>query len=162
MINKEVKPEFSFLLPWEADPSLLPRLEELAKKKLCECRSQWNPPIPKLKTEWLPTQTVPDDTMSLRNIISKYAQGIPISSTKVPIYDEDNESLGINPKTLDLVDIQELKAQNQKKLRELQAELQASTDFKEKSKLKAERDALEKQIREEIKKDAEKDGNALI
>lgn len=117
----------------------------------CTCRSYWNPPVPKLKTTWLPTQTVPDDTMSLREIISKYVNGIPISNARTPIYDEENESMGINPKTLDLVDIQHLKEENHKRIFELQMELQKETDSKEKERIKNERDALEKEIREAVK-----------
>lgn len=49
--------------------------------------------------------------MSLRTIIERYAKGLPaMGNVSEPLYDEDDNQLGINIKALDLVDLQELKA----------------------------------------------------
>lgn len=60
------------------------------------------------KTFTQESKTVPDEAMSIRQILERYASGLPLPITKTPIYSEDNEEDGINPKTLDLVDIQEM------------------------------------------------------
>lgn len=65
-----------------------------------------------------PSQTVPDQTMSIKTILDRYAKGLPIGGGLEPIYEED-ESYGINPKTLDLVDLQELKMNNKKHIETL-------------------------------------------
>jgi hypothetical protein len=45
--------------------------------------------------------------------MNRYASGLPVGGIKEAIWDEDAEtSAGINPKTLDLVDFQTLKLDN--------------------------------------------------
>lgn len=56
-----------------------------------------------------PSMTVPDETMSIRELLSRHVNGLPVENGKVPLYDEDESSDGINPKTLDLTDWDELK-----------------------------------------------------
>lgn len=57
-----------------------------------------------------PSLTVPDMTMSMREILSRFTSGLPMDIGKEPIYHEDDyEQLGINPRSLDLTDIHELK-----------------------------------------------------
>lgn len=54
-----------------------------------------------------PSKTIPDQTLSIDQIMDRYAKGLPIGGINTaPIYDE--ESSGINYKTLDQVDIQEM------------------------------------------------------
>lgn len=66
------------------------------------------------KTFSQPSKTVPDQTMSLRTIMNRYASGLPVGGIKEALWDDDAEnSLGINPRTLDLVDLQELKLENE-------------------------------------------------
>ena len=65
---------------------------------------------PRGKVFTQPSMTVPDQTMTLRQIMDRYASGLPVGGIKEALWDEDPEnSLGINPKSLDLVDLQELK-----------------------------------------------------
>lgn len=115
-----------------------------------KCYHPFNKPVEKLKTDWLPSLTVPDESMSLRLIISKYANGIPISNSKNPIYDDENESMGINPKTLDLVDIQLLKEQNALNQSRLQSLLASQEESAKAARVQAETDAIRKQVRDEI------------
>ena len=62
------------------------------------------------KTFTQPSQTVPDQTMSLRTIMNRYASGLPVGGIKEAIWDDDAENaLGVNPKSLDLVDMQAMK-----------------------------------------------------
>lgn len=38
-----------------------------------------------------PSLTVPDQALSLREIIRRYAQGIPMDIGKIPVFDEEND-----------------------------------------------------------------------
>jgi hypothetical protein len=50
-----------------------------------------------------PSLTVPDQTMSIPELIRRYAQGLPLGAPKVPIYEgTDDPMQGINFKKLDL------------------------------------------------------------
>lgn len=59
---------------------------------------------PEINTQ--PSKTIPDQTMSLREIMTRYAHGLPIDK-KIPLYDGE-EGSGINPATLDLAERQEM------------------------------------------------------
>lgn len=54
----------------------------------------------------LPSLTVPDQTMSIREIMDRFARGLPVDGEKVPMYDEDNDLP--NPLELDLAEREEL------------------------------------------------------
>jgi len=54
----------------------------------------------------LPSMTIPDQTMSIRTIVDRYAKGLPISAF-TPIYEGEDFYMP-DPKTLDLVDRAEL------------------------------------------------------
>jgi len=64
----------------------------------------------------MPSMAIPDQTMSMRTIMNRYAQGLPVMATQNPIYDTDGTSEGVNMKTLDLVDLQELGKKNKELL----------------------------------------------
>lgn len=69
-----------------------------------------------------PSMTIPDQTMSITEILRRYASGLPISGEKVPIY-HDEEDLP-EWKTLDLSEKQELKDQIAEDIRQYQVALQ--------------------------------------
>lgn len=50
----------------------------------------------------LPSMTIPDQTMSIRTIVDRYAKGLPVSAF-TPIYEGEDFYMP-DPKTLDLVD----------------------------------------------------------
>ena len=92
-----------------------------------------------------PSLTIPDQTMSMRTIMERYAKGLPITNVKTPIYDEENVSSGVDLRKLDLVDIQEMGMEHKKTI----------SDYKtsEARKLKQKQnDDLEKIIQERIAK----------
>lgn len=66
-----------------------------------------------------PSMTIPDETMSIREILHRHVRGLPIDGKdpKTAIWDEDSN--GINPKTLDLTEIQEYKENAQKSYEKL-------------------------------------------
>jgi len=56
------------------------------------------------------SQTIPDQTMSIRTILDRYAKGLPVSGYKTPIYEDgDIEDVLPDPRTMDLAERQEFK-----------------------------------------------------
>lgn len=53
-----------------------------------------------------PSLTIPDQTMSIREIVDRYAKGLPIDGSRNPIWDEENDLP--DWRTLDLAERQEL------------------------------------------------------
>lgn len=53
-----------------------------------------------------PSLTVPDQTMSIREILNRYARGLPVGGSRIATFDEDDDLPDI--KTLDLTERQEL------------------------------------------------------
>ncbi|WNK14087.1 MAG: hypothetical protein [Microvirus sp.] len=72
----------------------------------------------------LPSETIPDQNMSIREILSRYARGLPIEQN-IPSYQEDEEYNDLpDPRTLDLTERQELDKRIRQELKEM-AEKQA-------------------------------------
>jgi len=70
--------------------------------------------------EFGPSMTVPDQTLSIADILARHARGLPLTGVRVPVdYDEDNDLPDI--RTLDLAERQELAAEYSRELRALQA-----------------------------------------
>lgn len=67
----------------------------------------------------MPSMTIPDQTMSLDEILKRYAKGLPLGGTtmKVPLYDEDDDMPDI--RTLDLAERQELAEHYTRELNDL-------------------------------------------
>lgn len=56
-----------------------------------------------------PSQTVPDQTMSIRTLLDRYARGLPIGGLKEAIWQDDDEYNDLpDPRSLDLAERQEL------------------------------------------------------
>ena len=98
-----------------------------------------------------PSLTVPDQTMSLRVILERYAKGLPlVGNPAQPIYtpEEDLESsLGVDLRTLDLSEIKELKDSVNQEVREIKERHKKHFDEKQKAKQKED---LRKEIEKEI------------
>jgi hypothetical protein len=75
----------------------------------------------------LPSETIPDQTMSMREMLTRYAKGLPVGGVKEAIWDEHEENWGINPKTLDLVDIQAMKEENGELIKKLERQVKEQT-----------------------------------
>lgn len=54
-----------------------------------------------------PSQTVPDQSLSIREILDRFARGLPIDGERVPVYDDSEDALP-DPSHLDLAERQEL------------------------------------------------------
>jgi len=73
-----------------------------------------------------PSQTVPDQALTIREILKRYASGQPLGGGKEPIY-EGEEGDGIDPRTLDLAERQELEIAARQELAEIEKRLKSTT-----------------------------------
>lgn len=69
-----------------------------------------------------PSCTVPDQTMDLRTILTRYANGIPVEG--FPVVYEGEDGIGIDPRTLDLSERETLSQQFQDELNDITTKLQ--------------------------------------
>lgn len=61
----------------------------------------------------LPSETVPNETMTIRQILERHVSGLAMPKERSPIYHDETEDMYVpDPRTLDLVDIQELAEKN--------------------------------------------------
>ncbi|MFY7787217.1 MAG: hypothetical protein ACOVQA_05025 [Thermoflexibacteraceae bacterium] len=127
--------------------------------------SQYGYHHPSGETNTQPSQTVPDQSMSVSEIMRRYAQGLPMAGYKVPTYsDDENQDLNDvfpNIKKLDLAELQELKLNTAIQIKELtkkakQEEQQRSLDAAKKQQ-QDEQARLEKIAKELNKLNRQKD-----
>lgn len=84
-----------------------------------------------------PSETIPDQTMSMREILTRYAKGLPIDGAKTPLW-EDGEGFAKDPDTLDLAEREELATQAREELQQINERIKASQakrDAKNKNKI---------------------------
>lgn len=72
-----------------------------------------------------PSQTIPDQTMTMREILIRYAKGQPIDGTKTPLW-EEGEGYAKDPETLDLAEREELATQAREELQQIEQRVKAS------------------------------------
>lgn len=104
---------------------------------------------PKGEVNTLPSMTVPDQSMSIQEIVRRYASGLPLGGERVPFYmDEDT----------DLPDLSKMdKIERLETLRELADEYtEKTTKIKNAQKDKAKKEA-EKQLRDQLRKELEEE-----
>ena len=77
-----------------------------------------------------PSLTIPDQTMSIRTIMERYARGLPFEDRKTPLFDTEDLSTGVDLRKLDLVDIQEMSIEHKKTIKKHKDTVDAS--FKKK------------------------------
>lgn len=104
----------------------------------------------------MPSMTVPDQSLSIREILERHTSGIGIDGQRVSIFEEDeNEAImGINPYTLDLVDIQRLKIMTNERIEEIKNQAVAEIAVKKeqsKERRRLAQEAEEKRFQEAIK-----------
>jgi len=85
----------------------------------------------------LPSQTIPDQTLSVRELLVRYAKGLPLEGLKQPIWEgEDGDA--IDPRRLDLAERQELEIQARQELAEIEERLKSKKVEKTTAKLSKE------------------------
>lgn len=71
----------------------------------------------KYEVNKLPSKTVPDQTMSMREIFERHVRGLPIEGVRVPVYDENDDMP--DPRTLDLADRQRIAEEAREEIAEI-------------------------------------------
>lgn len=57
----------------------------------------------------LPDETVPDQSMSVSEILRRFANGLPLGGERVPLYEGDDDPFdGVNPAKLDISEIRDM------------------------------------------------------
>lgn len=100
-----------------------------------------------------PSETIPDESMSIREILARFAQGLSVGGGRTPIYDEDDDFP--DPRTLDLAEIQDLRERYEAELADRKAKAEAARLERQQRKIKAENarfEAFKKRMDAETKK----------
>jgi hypothetical protein len=87
--------------------------------------------------DFQPSQTIPDQALSVREILQRYANGLPLGGTNEPIW-EGEDGDGIDPRRLDLAERQELEIAARQELAEIEERLKSKKVEKSAAKLKKE------------------------
>lgn len=95
-----------------------------------------------------PSLTVPDQTMSIRTIMERYARGLPTENLKTPLYDVDELSQGVDLRKMDLVDIQEMSKAHKKTIGKHKDDLKKADDKKKSDLLEQE---IQKRVQDALK-----------
>lgn len=85
------------------------------------------------ETNTQPSETVPDQTLTIPQILERYARGLPLESNKNPVYEENDPLDGIEFRTLDLSEQMDFLQETRQKVKDINKEL-----HKPKTKLKTE------------------------
>lgn len=78
-----------------------------------------------------PSQTVPDQSMSLRELLIRYAKGLPLEGARTPIW-EGEEGFDRDPETLDLAEREELAEKAREELKEINERIKNEVSSKKK------------------------------
>lgn len=106
-------------------------------------RTQWNRPYWDVKKETFtkPSMTIPDETLTIKEILQRYTSGQPIPGGKEPIYEGEEPTFPLNWEKLDL----------EEKMQYLNNARQALQDHEEETRKKI-KESQEKLRQEEIDK----------
>lgn len=69
-----------------------------------------------------PSMTVPDDALTVKEILTRYAKGLPLGGRKAELWEGEDDNLdGIDPKRLDYAEREELEERYTEELKQLKA-----------------------------------------
>lgn len=109
-----------------------------------------------------PSPTVPNLTMSMKEMLQRHTRGLPVPDSRDPstmLFDDPlMNSAGVDIRTLDLIDLEELKKQTVEKIRDLKKQEAKERKDKELKRL-ADADKKHQELLKSLKfKPAEEDG----
>lgn len=90
-------------------------------------RTWFNPPEVIGEINNLPSETVPDQTLSVKEIMVRYARGLPLEGQRVPIWNGEDDDMP-DPRTLDLSERQDFAEQAKEELKQLKNKKQKSDE----------------------------------
>ncbi|AXH75556.1 MAG: hypothetical protein [Microviridae sp.] len=92
------------------------------------------------------SQTIPDQSIPIRTLLDRHSRGFEIEGQRVPLYNPTG--MGINPKTLDNIDLAELAEQNIANIQHLKdkadADKKAAAEARIAAREKADEEAAER------------------
>lgn len=108
-----------------------------------------------------PSLTVPDQAMSVQELIKRFASGLPLTAARVPLYDGEEETIDLD--RLDLVERKEILDEARREMLDIDKRVKERRMLAEKQKLDeiierrvAERESKKKQI-EELEKEIKRE-----
>jgi len=75
------------------------------------------------------SKTVPDQSMTLRELLIRYAKGLPLEGQKTPIW-EGEEGFDVDPQKLDLAEIEELREKAEQELKDINNRIKQEVEKK--------------------------------
>lgn len=75
-----------------------------------------------------PSKTVPDQALSVREIINRTQKGLPVTGVRVPMYNETDDGIMPDLRNMDISEIYELKQRIKKTEAEIKRQLQEAEE----------------------------------
>lgn len=98
----------------------------------------------------LPSLTVPDQALTIKQMLERFARGLPISNGKTPLYGSET---GVNTKTLDFVDMQAIAMEAGEKVK-------GHNKGKAKAEAKQKEESIEAEVKRRLQEQADKGGQS--
>ncbi|QCQ85115.1 hypothetical protein [Blackfly microvirus SF02] len=87
-------------------------------------RTQYQGNLANGEINLLPSKTVPDQSMSIGEIMHRYASGLPVGGTRVPMYEEDEDpEYDTMPHFTDKMEALDYMRENKKRIEQMQDDL---------------------------------------
>lgn len=86
--------------------------------------SYYNRKKPEGEKNTLPSKTVPNQAMTIREIINRTEKGLPVTGVRIPMYNETEDGIMPDLRDMDISEIYELKKRIKKTEDELRKKLQ--------------------------------------
>lgn len=87
-----------------------------------QVRTWFNKPIYKGEKNDMPSMTVPEQAMSIREILDRFSRGLPLGGQRVPVYNGEDDDLP-DLRHMDLADRQEYMENAADELRSLKTKI---------------------------------------
>lgn len=87
-----------------------------------------NKPEQKGEVNTLPSKTIPDQAMTIREIINRTEKGLPVTGARVPLYNETEDGIMPDLRNMDISEIYELKKRIKETENQLRKDLQEAKE----------------------------------
>lgn len=104
----------------------------MAKKPKIQTYYDHNPFVG--ETNNLPSKTVPDQSMTIREIINRTRKGLPVTGVRVPVYNETEDGVMPDLRNMDISEIHELKMRIRQTEKDIRKKLQKEHEEEEQRK----------------------------
>lgn len=84
-----------------------------------------------------PSKTIPDQSMSIAEIISRTQKGLPVTGVRVPMYNETEDGIMPDLRNMDISEIYELKQRIAAKERAIRKQLQEQEEKRQQEETEA-------------------------